>query len=195
MGKLVVAALVGGLIVFAWGAIAHMATPLGMAGMSFLPDEGATIEGLRVSVPKTGMYIFPTAGMNSKNEAEQKAWTEKYRRGPSGIIVYKAEGTEPLSARYLVVEFISNVFAAFVAALVVSMIPGPYSRRVFAVFLFSIFAFLSLSVSYWNWYSYPATYIGAELVTEGIGWLLAGLAIARLAPGRLLPVSRAAAAA
>jgi hypothetical protein len=192
MGKLVVAALVGGLIVFAWGAIAHMATPLGMAGMSFLPDEGATIEGLRVSVPKTGMYIFPTAGMNSKNEAEQKAWAEKIRRGPSGILVYKAEGMEPMPPRMLIVEFISNVLAAFVAALVVSMIAG-YSRRVFAVLLLSIFAFLSLSVSYWNWFSYPATYIGAELLTEAIGWLLAGLAIARLAPARPLPASRAAA--
>lgn len=195
MGKLAVAALVGGLIVFAWGAVAHMATPLGMAGMSFLPDEGATLEGLRVSVPKTGMYIFPTEGMNSKNEAEQKAWTERYRRGPSGILLYKAEGSEPLSARYLVVEFISNVLAAFVAALMVSMIAGPYSRRVLAVLLLAIFAFLSLSVSYWNWYGYPTTYIGAELLTEAIGWLLAGLAIARLAPARPLPASRAAAAA
>jgi hypothetical protein len=192
MGKLAVAALVGGLIVFAWGAVAHMVTPLGMAGMSFLPDEGATIEGLRVSVPKTGMYIFPTEGMDSKNEAEQKAWTEKIRRGPSGILVYKAEGMEPMPPRMLIVEFISNVLAAFVAALVVSMIAG-YSRRVFAVLLLSIFAFLSLSVSYWNWYSYPATYIGAELLTEAIGWLLAGLAIARLAPARPLPASRAAA--
>jgi hypothetical protein len=194
LGKLAVAALVGGLIVFAWGAVAHMATPLGMAGMSFLPDEGATLEGLRVSVPKTGMYIFPTEGMNSKNEAEQKAWAEKYDRGPSGMLVYKADGGDPFS-RYLVVEFISNVFAAFVAALVVSMIPGPYSRRVRAVFLLAIFAFLSLSVSYWNWYGFPTTYVGAELLTEAIGWLLAGLAIARLAPARPLPVSRAAAAA
>ena len=194
MGKLAVAALVGGLIVFAWGAVAHMATPLGMAGMSFLPDEGATIEGLRVSVPKTGMYIFPTEGMTSKNEAEQKAWTEKIRRGPSGLLLYRAEGMEPMPPRMLVVEFISDVLAALVAALVVSMIAG-YSRRVLAVLLLALFAFCSLSLSYWNWYGFPTTFIGAELLTEAIGWLLAGLAIARLAPARPLPASRAAAAA
>jgi hypothetical protein len=194
MGKLLIAALVGGLIVFAWGAIAHMATPLGMAGMSTLPDEGATLEGLRVSVPKTGMYIFPTEGMMSKNETEQKAWTEKMRRGPSGLLLYRAEGMEPLPPRMLVVEFVSDVLAAFVAALVVSMIAG-YSRRVFAVLLLSIFAFCSLSLSYWNWYGFPTTYIGAELLTEAIGWLLAGLAIARLTPGRHQPSNRAAAAA
>jgi hypothetical protein len=195
MGKLAVAALVGGLIVFAWGAIAHMATPLGMAGMSFLSDEGATIEGLRVSVPKTGMYIFPTNGMDSKNEAEQKAWAEKIRRGPSGLLLYRAEGMEPMPPRMLVVEFISGVVAAFVAALVVSMIPGPYSRRVLAVLLLALFAFCSLSLSYWNWYGFPTAFIGAELLTEAIGWLLAGLAIARLAPARPLPASRATAAA
>ena len=194
MGKLLVAGLVGGLIVFAWGAIAHMATPLGTAGMSNLPDEGATIEGLRVSVPKTGMYIFPTEGMTSKNEAQQKAWTEKIRRGPSGLLLYRAEGMEPMSPRMLVVEFVSNVLAAFVAALVVSMIAG-YSHRVLAVLLLSIFGFCSLSLSYWNWFNFPTAYIGAELLTESIGWLLAGLAIARLTPGRNQPSNRAAAAA
>jgi hypothetical protein len=74
------------------------------------------------------------------------------------------------------------------------MIAG-YSRRVLAVLLLALFGFCSLSLSYWNWYGFPTTYIGAELLTEAIGWLLAGLAIARLAPGRPLPVSRVAAAA
>ena len=52
-----------------------------------------------------------------------------------------------------------------------------------------------LSLSYWNWFNFPTAYIGAELLTESIGWLLAGLAIARLTPGRNQPSNRAAAAA
>src|SRR3954468_10190829 len=128
MGKIAVAALVGGLIVFAWGAVAHMVTPLGMAGMSVLSDEGATIEGLRVSVPKTGLYVFPVEGMiGNTTAAEKKAWEEKIRRGPSGMLVYKAEGTAPMSPRVFIVEFIADVLAAFVAALMVSMVAGPYS--------------------------------------------------------------------
>jgi hypothetical protein len=196
MGKIAVAALVGGLIVFACGALFHMATPLGMAGLSVLPDEGATIEGLRVSVPKTGFYVFPAEGMVGKtSEAEQKAWAEKYRRGPSGMLLYKAEGSEPLAPRQLVTELVTDVLASFFAALVVSMIAAPYLTRVLAVLLLELFAFSSLSLSYWNWYGFPGAYIGAELVMDAITWLLAGLAIARLAPGRVLPSGRAAAAA
>jgi hypothetical protein len=192
MGKLLIAALVGGLIVFAWGAVAEMVTPLGRAGLSVLPDEGATTEGLRVSVPKTGMYLFPLAGMTG-TEAEQKAWKERVRRGPSGLIVYRSEGTDAFG-RMMAVEFVSNILAAFVATLVVSMIAG-YRRRVLAVVLLSFFAFCSLSLSYWNWYGFPADYVGAQLLTKAVGWLLAGLAIAKLVPTRPFPVSRAAAAA
>jgi hypothetical protein len=183
MGKIAVAALVGGLIVFVCGALLHMATPLGMAGLSLLPDEGATIEGLRVSVPRTGFYAFPAEGMMGKTtEAERKAWEEKYRRGPSGMLLYKAEGSEPFAAKQLVTELVSNVLAAFFAALVVSMIAGSYCRRVVVVLLLALFAFSSLSLSYWNWYGFPTALIGAELLMEAVTWLLAGLAIARLAP-------------
>ncbi len=186
MGRIIAAALVGGLIVFAWGAVAHMVTPLGMAGFSTFTNEDHVIGELRGSVPRSGLYIFPAEGVTDHpSEAEQKVWAEKLRRGPTGILVYKAEGGEPLEPRQLVTELISNVLAALVAALVVAMIAGNYCRRVAVVLLLALFAFLSLSVSYWNWYGFPPAFIGAELVMELIGWFLAGLAIAKLAPRRV----------
>lgn len=189
MGRILVAALVGGLIVFLWGAFAHMATPLGMAGMSTLPREDAGIEALRGSIDKSGLYIFPAEGAMGGDEAAQKAWLEKYRRGPSGMLLYKAEGSEPMTTRQLATELVSNILAAAVAALVVSMMAAPYFTRVIAVVLLALFAFLSLTLSYWNWYGFPSSFIRAELVTELVGWFLAGLAIARFAVPRSRTVS------
>jgi hypothetical protein len=182
MGRIIAAALAGGLIVFLWGAFAHIATPLGTAGFSTMHDEGSAIEALSRSVDHSGLYMFPAEGMTDKSEASQKAWQEKLRRGPSGLLLYTAGGTEPLSMRQLVVEFISVVLAALVAAILVSMVAAPYFRRVLVVVGLALFAFFSLSLSYWNWFGFPTVYIGAELLTEGIGWFLAGLAIARIAP-------------
>jgi hypothetical protein len=53
-----------------------------------------------------------------------------------------------------------------------------------AVALLALFASLSISASYWNWYDFPAAFVGGELVTELIGWTLAGLAIAKIVPAR-----------
>jgi hypothetical protein len=190
MGRIFAAALVGGLIVFGWGAVAHIATPLGMAGMSAMQNEDRVIDKLRESAPRSGMYIFPAEGvLGNKSEAAQKAWQEKFRRGPSGILLYTAGGGEPMDGRKLVTEFISDVLAALVAALIVAMIVGSYCRRVLVVLLLALFAFFSLSVSYWNWYGFPTAYLGAELTMELIGWLLAGLAIAKIAPRSRVPAA------
>ena len=195
MRRILAAAVVGGVVVFTWGAVAHMVTPLGMAGMKLLPREDATIQALHGSIPQNGLYIFPAQGVTSKDEAVQKAWLEKYRRGPTGMLVYQATGSEPMTGRMLGVELFSDLVAALIAALLVSWMAVTYPVRVAAVFLLALFEFFSLSLGYWNWYGFPPAYIGAELVTEAVGWLLAGLVIARLVPGRLHGVGARPAAA
>jgi hypothetical protein len=55
-------------------------------------------------------------------------------------------------------------------------------KRAFAIALLAIFASVSLSFSYWIWYGFPAAFVLGELVTELIGWYLAGLAIAKIVP-------------
>ncbi|HXU11392.1 MAG TPA: hypothetical protein VN898_05460 [Candidatus Binatia bacterium] len=59
-----------------------------------------------------------------------------------------------------------------------------YWPRVLAVALLGVFAWLSLSVSYWNWYGFPASFILAEGIDQAVGWTLGGLAIARIVPPR-----------
>jgi uncharacterized membrane protein len=51
-----------------------------------------------------------------------------------------------------------------------------------------------VTASYWIWYGFPGAFIAAGLVTEFAGWLLAGLAIAKIVPPPVV-TARAAAAA
>ena len=46
----------------------------------------------------------------------------------------------------------------------------------------AVFASVSLSLSYWNWYNFPAAFVLGELVTEVIGMFLAALFIAKVVP-------------
>jgi len=180
MKRLAIAAVAGGAIVFVWSAIAHTLLPLGEMGLSTLPNEAPFVAALQGT--KTGLYFFPGMDMSRKpTAAEQAAWEAKIQAGPTGLLVYNERG-EAMSPRQLGSEFVSNVLAAAIAAFVASLLAASYGRRVLALTLLGLFGWMSLSVSYWIWYGFPASFILAEGITEVVGWLLAGLAIAKIVP-------------
>ena len=181
MKRILLGAVAGGLIVFAWSALLHIATPLGMAGISVLPGEEAVLGALRANVREDGFYFFPAAGMSpDMSEAEHEAWAERMRTGPTGIMVVHPQGAEPMMARQLVLELVSDILAALLVAFGLAHVLAPYGRRVLLVALAGVFAWLVVSASYWIWYGFPEAYLGAELVEQVGGWLLAGLAMAKI---------------
>lgn len=58
-------------------------------------------------------------------------------------------------------------------------IEGSLLRR--AVAGLGLFAWISISLSYWNWYAFPADFVVAEGIDQVAGWFLAGLAVAKTA--------------
>ena len=45
---------------FVWTSIAHMALPLGEAGINEIPNESAVLSAMQSSMgDKTGLYVFP----------------------------------------------------------------------------------------------------------------------------------------
>jgi len=181
--RILIAGLVGGVIVFGWGVVSHMVLPLGKTGLRSLPSEGPVLSALAGSVPEAGLYFFPGFDMEATQTPEQEAaWMERYRSGPAGLLVYRPRGGEPFTLSMLLVELVSNLLAAWVAAFIVSFIGGPYGRRVVVIVLMGLFAWMSLSISYWNWYGFPGDFIVAEGIDQVVGWLLGGLGIALLVP-------------
>lgn len=90
--RIFLAALFGGIAMFIWSAIAHMALPLGEAGLQELPD--ATLDLLAGQMgQQSGLYIFPGFGLPpdasqaAKREAMKHA-AERLARFPSGIMMY-----------------------------------------------------------------------------------------------------------
>jgi hypothetical protein len=172
MKRIVLAAIVGGLVFFIWSAAIHM-SPLGMIGFSNLPDEDAVLDALRTNVTQSGLYFFP-------GETEPKAWEEKLRRGPTGIMAYTAGGVPMFDPMQLAGELLSDIVAAFIAACIIAMITATYLRRVAVVALMGVFGWVSMLMSYWIWYRFPTSYILMEGVTEIVGWTIAGLVMAKM---------------
>jgi hypothetical protein len=50
------------------------------------------------------------------------------------------------------------------------------------VTLLGLFAWVSISFSYWNWWGFPAAFVAGEGIDQVVSAFLAGLVIARIVP-------------
>lgn len=189
--RVLLAAVVGGIIIFVCGAAAHMATPLGHMGMEPMPSEDPVIATMNQSIPESGMYFFPGLDMTGKaTPEEEEEWKSKLARGPWGLLIYHAEGGQPMSVSQLATELLSNIAAALLAAFIAIRVAGTYVSRVVTVALVGPLTWISISVSYWNWYGFPTAYAIAEFITETASWIVAAFVIAAIARPRSQPVSK-----
>ncbi|PYI78486.1 MAG: hypothetical protein DMF05_11945 [Verrucomicrobia bacterium] len=70
--RVLLAGILGGIVMFIWTSIAHMALPLGEAGITEIPNESAVLNSMQSNIgDKTGLYIFPGLGVG-KTPADRK---------------------------------------------------------------------------------------------------------------------------
>lgn len=183
--KLILTALLAALSIFLWEFVAHMFTPLGEAGLSYLPSPDAVSSSLQSAIGgKAGMYIFPTGGLTSQSSREEQRkamerMNEEMKTKPSGLLVYKPAGTEFNFAKNLAVQFITDVAkAALLVALLAHTRLASFGRRVGFVVLAGVLAAIVTNIPYWNWYGFNETFTISQILTEIIGFFCAGLVIA-----------------
>ena len=72
--RILLAAILGGIAMFIWTSIAHMALPLGEAGINEIPNESAVLSAMQSSIgDKTGLHIFPGLGVGKTQRASKRA--------------------------------------------------------------------------------------------------------------------------
>jgi hypothetical protein len=180
MRRILLAALLGGIAVFVWGMISHMLLPLGEAGVKMLPDEAGVTSALGASIHEPGVYLFPGVDMKDSSKEAQQRWAEKYKKGPTGMLIYHPVGEEFKWGPHLAIEFLSNLLGALVAAILLARVAGGYGSRVLLTAALGLFAWLAINISYWDWYGFPANFVLLEGVDQVISWLAAGLVIAKV---------------
>lgn len=181
MVRIVLAAIVGGFIMFIWGAFSHMVLPFERDALKPIPNEAAVLSTMGSNLTAPGMYAFPWIDMSGKvPPAQQQEWNQKLASGPSGLLIYRPNGGESMSPRQLVSEFVSCVLAAFFGVLILIQLPGGFGRRVLSMAAIGIAAWLSISVSQWTWYGFSTPFLIGDLADQFGGWLLAGIGMAML---------------
>jgi hypothetical protein len=175
--RILLAGLLGGLAMFLWSALTHMATPLGHAGMRGLDAEPQVVSALEASRAPEGLYVFPW----QKDGESDDAYGERMASSSFGLLLYNHPRGVVMDPWQLVTEYASNAAAVFVAACLLACTAlRSYGARVGFVALLGFLAWLAIEVSYWNWYGFPSSYAAAQLVEQVGGFAVAGLVAAKL---------------
>jgi len=183
--KIVLAGVLGGIAMFIWTSIAHMALPLGEAGISEIPNESAVVSAMQSSIgEQTGLYIFPGPGVG-KNATRQekheamKHMGEKMATNPSGILMYHAPGRPFTFGKWLGIEFGTELLEAILVVFLLAQTRiASFAGRVGFVLAAGILAAIATNVSYWNWYGFPGVYTAGYMFIQIVGFFLVGIVAA-----------------
>ncbi len=183
--KILLAGILGGIVMFIWTSIAHMALPLGEAGLGEIPNESAVLSAMQSNIgEQTGLYIFPGRGLgkNATRQEKQEAMKhmgEKIATNPSGILMYHAPG-RPLSlGKLLGVEFGTELLEAILVVFLLAQTRiASFAGRVGFVLAAGILAAIATNVSYWNWYGFPCVYTATYMLIQIVGFLCVGIVAA-----------------
>ena len=189
--KILLTAILGGIVMFIWTSIAHMALPLGEAGIREIPNESAVVSAMHSNIgEQTGLYIFPGPGVGKnasreeKNEA-MKHMAEKMAANPSGILMYHAPGRPFAIGKLLGIEFGTELLEAILVVFLLAQTRiVSFAGRVGFVLVVGILAAITTNVSYWNWYGFPGAYTASYMLIQIIGFLLVGVVAVLLLPKR-----------
>ena len=189
-GKLVLAVLLGGIVLFLWGFISHEALPLYKNSLVKFTDESAVTQAIVANAPAPGVYFMPyvpqeAKGMSSDEfKTAQQSAMEKLQHGPFVFAAVRLGdmGAVPV---YFLVQFVTDMLTALFLALVLMKVQGQsYWNRVMTCVWIALAAFTVKSLPMWNWYSFSGAFTFAELVDLLGRMFFAGLVIAKFIPGK-----------
>lgn len=179
--RTIVAGLIGGLVFFFWGAIAHMALGLGDRGVHYGKTADATLSAMASEFVVPGIHVVPSLPEEAMtDEAAVAAFTRDSAGKGYAFVVYAPGGNPGMAdmGPNLGTQWASDTVAALLAALVLSLLPGGFGQRVAVAAALGAFATVAVLLPFWNWYLFPMEFVLGNLAKHVLGWAAAGAAMA-----------------
>lgn len=196
--SVIVAALVGGLVVFVWSFVSWSLIPWHSSAMQSFVNEGEMSLALMANAPEGGLYMMPglprgyaTMSAEQKKAADaQMVANMETSRYFFGVVRRRAPASP---VRQMIVALLFDVLAALlVAMLVMKTGDMTYWGKVSFVMTAALAVGIIALVPQWIWFSFPTRWTLIMIADTLIAWLLGGMVIARVVRPRG-PAVRAAA--
>jgi hypothetical protein len=183
--RIILAGILGGIAMFIWTSIAHMALPLGQVGVHEMPNEAAVLAALQTNLGDTrALYVFPGLGLGpnpskeAKNEA-MKHMGEKLAANPSGFLMYHPAGRKFNLGCLLGTEFATELLESILVVFLLAQTRlDTFAGRLGFVSVAGILAAIATNISYWNWYGFSKRYTVAYMFIQVVGFFVVGIVAA-----------------
>jgi hypothetical protein len=172
MKKLVIGALVGGILVFLWQTLSWTVLDLHAKEYQVAPAEGAIMDVLNAQLKEDGQYRLPGLDRHASTE-ERKKFMEATDGKPWAIVSYhKAYTTD------MVTTIVKGFVAALIAALFVCYVLSTNPNRTFggifiSTILIGLAGYLFIPFADHIWWEKPGAI--TNLIDVLISWGLCGL--------------------
>ncbi len=177
--RVFLAGVLSAVAMFLWSGLAHMALPLGQAGIQQIDKEEPLLNILPSTLSAPGFYMFPKMAPGTPESDYQK----KIATGPSGLLVY-FPSRDFSFGKSLGIEFLTELIQALIAVYLLSLTAlGTFGGRLGFYAMLGLIAAFASNVSYWNWYGFPVSYTAAYMFTGWMGYICAGLVAAAMKVG------------
>ena len=186
--KLIPAAVLGGLAMFIWGGLTHMALPIYNGALQKFTNDDAVTQAILANASTSGTYFLPyessiPAGTSEEEKLDaQKAFEERAQRGPQMFAFIRIGEFGSFPAK-LLGELLSDILAvSLLGWLGLRLGVSSMNNRLIAATAIGLIVILSDTMSQWNWYSAGFAFTLAETVDQVGGWFVAGLVMAKILP-------------
>ncbi len=174
MKRLLIATLAGAVVAFFWGFVSWELLP--WHKMDTFTDDAAVAQSIAENAPSHGLYVLPRHG---EKGPDADAITE-------GPFVYAIVRPGKLDSPWkmstpMIGSFCINLLGALIVAIAIHRIRATrYISRASVGPAMGLFAGLTMTLPYWNWFELPDSHALAQILDPFIGWTIAGLVIAAI---------------
>lgn len=179
---LVRCSVIGGLIVFIWGALSWMALPFHKDCFLRFENEYHVAEKIKENAPQDGMYILPNT-MRADDNVRYKHITRAKRMLEDGPFMFASVRTNGLG-KMSILPFIGSLLTQIAGAFFITWMMmqtkfHDFGRKVGFITLFGLAVGILSQIPDSNWWGFAWKYTIVNIFDFVIGWFLAGLAIAK----------------
>ncbi|MFO0880878.1 MAG: hypothetical protein U0840_26415 [Gemmataceae bacterium] len=178
MMRLLLGAVLAGVVQFLWGFVFWTALQPMLNMMGRMPEEERVVQVLRDVKPETNVYFLPWPGGTPE---EQESMMQRHQEGPLVQIIYQSQGQPAMDPKLFLLGYLHMVGMCLLAGILLCL-AGPglngYLARYLFVVLLGVFAAFALNLAQPIWFHHPWRFQLLHSIFDVGNWVLGGLVLA-----------------
>lgn len=191
MRQFLLGGLVGGILLFVWGAVSWTVLPFSISSLHRVSGEDALLGAMKASMGAKGVYYLPAmppkSGVPANDEQMQKQYNEKLKAGPTALVVFNPRGSEPLRTDQMIYGLVDDFLCTLIGIWFLmrsTAYASSYIARAAYFGMFGVLVSFFVHLTNYNWFDYPADYTVAMTLDAVLAWIVSGLGVAAVVKER-----------